>query len=299
MTSIIPNAVDIVRKTRSTEPSDSTSYKVPQVDPRDFHNADPEMISSEFCFYLKTIQSAVFRTLIDAMKEIVADTNLIFDEKGLLVKAIDESQHAMLHLRLSGDKFEEYICNGTYVCGVALINLHKLLKTMSSTDVLMIYQRKGEQNTLSIRVENNNKAKTATYKLFLLDLQKTNITSTTPEFKHAISIESTEFHKIVREMKDISTHMEIQCHEQTIRFLSVKGAFAEAAVHLGVDKTDRSNSVQIVQGIFDLRYLCMITKCTPLCRKVHLFMKNDYPLIIQYDVSNMGKCQLILMMSDV
>ena len=273
---------------------------IPQVDHRDFHNADPKLIEKEFCFFLKTVQSSVFRTLIDAMKEIVADTNIIFDERGVMVKAIDDSQHAMLHLRLEADKFEEYICSGTYVCGVALINLHKLLKTMGTTDVLMIYQRRGEQNTLSIRVDNNNKAKTATYRLFLLDLQKAHITSTTPEFKHAISIESTEFHKIVREMKDISTHMEIQCHEQTIRFLSVKGSFAEAAVHLGVDKNVRNaSSLQLVQGIFDLRYLCMITKCTPLCRKVNLFMKNDYPLIIQYDVSNIGTIQLVLMMSDI
>ena len=279
---------------------DVDNIVVPLVDHRNFHTADPVQIKKEYCFFLKTVQSSVFRTLIDAMKEIVADTNVVFDTRGILVKAIDESQHAMLHLRLNADKFEEYICSGTFVCGVALINLHKLLKTMGTTDVLMIYQRRGEQNTLCIRIENSKKAKTATYKLFLLDLQIARITSKAPEFKHAISIESSEFHKIIREMKDISSHMEIQCLSSTIKFLSVKGSFAEAAVHLSVEKVDSGdNETHLVQGVFDLRYLSMFTKCTPLSKKVNLYMKNDYPLIIQYDVSNMGIIQLVLMMSDM
>ena len=263
-----------------------------------FHDIGIEKIEHEYCFYLKTVQSTVFRTLIDAMKEIIADCNLIFDEKGILVKSIDASQHAMVHLRLNSDKFEEYVCKGKYICGIALINLHKLLKTMSTTDVLMLFQRRGEQNTLSIRVENNKKAKTSTYELFLLDLQSPTITSRAPEFKHAISIDSNEFHKIVREMKDISSFLEIRCHESTIKFLSVKGSFAEASINLRIHSNDHGQNNDLVQGVFDLRYLSMFTKCPPLSKKVNLYLKNDYPLIIQYNVSNMGTIQLVLMMSD-
>ena len=121
---------------------------IPVVDSRDLHNADREKIRSEFCFFVKTVQSTAFRTLVDAMKEIVADTNIVFDERGIMVKAVDDPQNAMVHLRLHADQFEEYICEGTHVCGVALLHLHRLLKTMASTDVLMIYMRRSMRSVL-------------------------------------------------------------------------------------------------------------------------------------------------------
>jgi proliferating cell nuclear antigen len=314
-------------------------YPLPVVDTRNFHGADPDHIKQEYCFFLKTVQSMVFRTLVDAMKEIVADTNVVFDERGVLVKAMDEPQNALIHLRLHATELEEYICDGTHVCGVALLHLHRILKTMSSTDVLMLYMRRSNRNVLEIRIENNKKAKTSHYSLYLLDLQKTNIHVRSPEFPQAISIDSTEFHKIIREMKDISRSVDIQCHRNTLRFKSVKGTFAEADIHLGIrstgDATTRvgtgaptplsvaaassSNMTaadtghgddddddggddglypDVVQGVFSLKYLSQFVKCTSLSKKVHLFLKNDYPLIVQYSVSNLGTIRLVLVYDD-
>lgn len=308
-------------------------YPLPVVDSRNFHSADPDSIRREYCFFLKSVQSIVFRTLVDAMKEIVADTNVVFDERGVLVKAMDEPQNALIHLRLHAEELEEYICDGTHVCGVALLHLHRILKTMSSTDVLMLYMRRSNQNVLEIRIENSKKAKTSHYSLYLLDLKKTNIRVRSPEFRQAISIDSTEFHKIIREMKDISGSIDIQCHRNTLRFKSVKGAFADADIHLGIRASGeatpadgavmsaRSNATataetvgglvsgrggtggpeeeeglypEIVQGVFSLKYLSQFVKCTSLSKKVHIFLKNDYPLIVQYGVSNLGTIRLVL-----
>ena len=273
------------------------STRVPMVDTRDFHNADRDDIKKEYKFFLKTVQSSAIRTLVDAMKEIVIDTNIVFDEQGMLVKAVDEPHNAMVHVRLNANRFEEYVCNGVVTCGVSLLHLYRLLRTMSTTDVLMLYMHKS-QNKLEIRIENNRKAKTSHYKLSTLDLPTTTIGGTSPEFEHAISIESSEFHKIVREMKDLSQHLEIQCHSNTLRFQIVDGAFAEASVNLGVESSNEGTSDVVVQGVFSLKYLSMFTRCSPLSKKVNIFLKNDYPLVLQYDVSDLGTIQLLLMMED-
>jgi proliferating cell nuclear antigen len=253
-----------------------------------------------YCFYLKSVQSSVFRTLVDAVKEIVADTNIMFDKSGITIKTVDESYNAMIHLKLNGNKFEEYSCSGTYTIGVALLNLHKLFKTMSSTDVLTMYQLKSEPTRLVLKIENNKKAKLSKYKLHLLDLPKKTIKSFSPSFNQAITIDSSEFHKIVREMKDIATDLELRCYDNTLRFKSVKGLFADAEIYLSLtdiqqDKKNTKND--IVQGVFDLKYLSMFCKCTPLSKKVCIYLKNDYPLIIRYNVNNLGEIRLILMMS--
>ena len=46
-------------------------------------------------FEIKTIQSAAFRTLIEALKEILSEANLEFDSTGIKIMAMDET-HTVL-----------------------------------------------------------------------------------------------------------------------------------------------------------------------------------------------------------
>ena len=49
-----------------------------------------------------------------------------------------------------------------------------------------------------------------------------------------------------------------------------------------------------IQGTFSLKYLLLFTKCTNLCNLIHMYIKNDYPLIIKYDVANLGHIKMCL-----
>ena len=51
---------------------------------------------------------------------------------------------------------------------------------------------------------------------------------------------------------------------------------------------------EIVQGVFELKYLTMFTKCTNLCPSIELYLKNDYPLVLRYMVANLGEIRLVL-----
>ena len=51
---------------------------------------------------------------------------------------------------------------------------------------------------------------------------------------------------------------------------------------------------QIFQGVYDIKYLCIFTKCTNLCANVEVFTKNDYPLVIRYYVASLGTIYLCL-----
>ena len=49
-----------------------------------------------------------------------------------------------------------------------------------------------------------------------------------------------------------------------------------------------------IQVIYSLKYLVLFTKCTNLCNLIHMYIKNDYPLIIKYTVANLGDIKLCL-----
>ena len=52
--------------------------------------------------------------------------------------------------------------------------------------------------------------------------------------------------------------------------------------------------MKIVQGTFELKYLIIFTRCSNLCSHVSLFLKNTYPIIIEYQVSTLGKIKFAL-----
>jgi proliferating cell nuclear antigen len=61
-------------------------------------------------FEIKTVQSGAFRTLIEALKEILTEANLEFDSQGIKIMAVDETHTVLVYLRLHSDRFETYYC---------------------------------------------------------------------------------------------------------------------------------------------------------------------------------------------
>ena len=64
-------------------------------------NADKD----KYVFMVKTVQSGAFRILVEALKEILTDTNLIFDKTGIKLVATDNSQIVLVHNEIISRKF--------------------------------------------------------------------------------------------------------------------------------------------------------------------------------------------------
>ena len=79
---------------------------------------------------IRTIQTAAIRILIEALKEILTDTNLIFDKSGIKIMTTDSTKTVLIHMKLESDKFEEFYCQKEIKCGISMMNLYKLIKTI-------------------------------------------------------------------------------------------------------------------------------------------------------------------------
>ena len=58
--------------------------------------------------------------------------------------------------------------------------------------------------------------------------------------------------------------------------------------------TQSKSATDIVQGNFFLKHLVLFTKCTSLCSDISLYLKNDYPIIVEYNVAGLGEIKLAL-----
>jgi proliferating cell nuclear antigen len=246
-----------------------------------------------YLMHLQTVQSTSFRVLIEALKEILTDVNLEFDEKGIRIVAMDISHTVLVHVRLQAENFEEYYCPKRIVIGLSMLNFYKLIKTTGNNDTLKIYVEKDDSNRLGIQIHNSEKQTLTKYKINLMDLPDELINIPPVVFDSVITMSSSHFQKICRDMNNLSDHIEIKCCGQHLIF-SCKGEFATQETHINKGQDLVKSPSEIIQGVFLLKYLVLFTKCTNLCNTIEMYLKNDYPLIITYACANLGIIKLCL-----
>jgi proliferating cell nuclear antigen len=244
---------------------------------------------------LKTVQACSFKILIEALKELLTDTCFEFDQSGLKIIAMDTSHIVLVHLKLEASKFEYFFCKKKISVGINMLNLHKLIKTINSNDTLTLFMDETDINHIGIKIENNEKNTKTTYKLNLLDLDNPHISIDPTQFNSVITLPSTDFQKICRDMSNVSEYVEIKNIGNQLIF-SCKGDFCSQETILSDNNSSCSTPKgnEIVQGIFKLKYLVLFTKCTNLCNTIELYLKNDYPLIIKYAVASLGEIKLAI-----
>jgi proliferating cell nuclear antigen len=252
---------------------------------------------SIYCVEVKTVQASAIKILIEALKELLTETCIEFDDSGIKIIAMDTAHVVLVHLKLEASKFEYYHCPKRHTIGVNMLNLHKLIKTINSNDSLTFFIDESDQNHLGIKIENSEKATRTTYKLNLYDLDNPQIKVDPAEFNSVITLQSSDFHKICRDMNNLADMVEIRNINNQLIF-KCSGEFAQQETIISDNDNGSTittkNANEIVQGVFNLKYLIMFTKCTNLCNVVELYLKNDYPLICAYNVASLGTLRLCL-----
>ena len=59
---------------------------------------------------LKTVQISPMRTLMTALKDILLETNIIFQPDGMRIINMDKSHTILVHLFLKAENFEVLVC---------------------------------------------------------------------------------------------------------------------------------------------------------------------------------------------
>lgn len=252
-----------------------------------------------YIFKIETVQSSAIRILVEALKEILTDGNIIVTKQGIKLIAMDSSHSVLIHLKLEAENFESFYCsNNSFTIGVNMMNLFKLIKTMTNSETLTLFIEKTNENQLGIIITNSEKNSQTTYKLNLLDLHEDPIDIPPAEFESELTLPSGDFQKIIRDMINIGENIEITSIGNNLK-LVCNGDFANQETILGetnngLSFTSHQSPELPIQGIFSLKYLLLFTKCTNLCNQIQLYIKNNYPLVIQYAVASLGNIKLCL-----
>jgi proliferating cell nuclear antigen len=117
-------------------------------------------------------------------------------------------------------------------------------------------------------------------------------------FSSIINIPSSDFQKIIRDLSVISDKLEIKSVGNELIF-KCNGQFASAEIHRaesdgGMEFILKQDSSKIIQGEFSLKNLGYFIKCTNLCSQIEVYLENDLPLVVKYNVASLGEIKLCL-----
>ena len=259
--------------------------------------------------YASTVQGSTIRGLLETLKDVVYESCFKFTKQGIKLVTLDSSRKSLVYLHLEAPSFDKYICNEELVAGVNLSSFTKLLKSVSK-NIVTIFIERHDPYKLGLIVENVEKKRVSLFKVPILDIEFSDLK--TPEVSHdtKIQIQSVDFQKLCRELITLGDIVEIQTDGINISFSAGSetgpGQVTEFCQNSDDDDSDfdgdddnfikrKRQRMQPFCEKYELKYLSLFSKSSALSTFVDISMSENKPLVLKYQVGNLGV--LIFMVS--
>ena len=253
---------------------------------------------------IQSVQVSPIRNMITALKDVLTDASITFTKQGMKIINFDKTHTILVNVMLHADKFEYYRCDPDKIIVCAnTLHLFKVISTMSNDDTLSIYidnadYHDGVVSHLGLQYDNGDIKQCYSQKLRLIEPDTEELVIPDVEYSTVINMPTTDFQKIIRDLNGISDRIEIKSVGNDLIF-SCEGNFATSRIFRSesdgnMEFVNKPDASVIIQGEFSLKSLSHFIKCTPLCSHLEMYLGNDLPLIIKYDVASLGSIALVL-----
>jgi proliferating cell nuclear antigen len=221
---------------------------------------------------------------------------------------MDKSHTILVHLMLEAKNFEVYECKmDKIIIGVNMFHLFKLINTIDNDDTLTIYIEEADYTDgivqyLGLKFENGDIKQHKIQKLRLIEPDNEELAIPDVTFSSVINLPSVDFQKIIRDLSCISEKIEIKCvttNEGAELIFKCSGGFAHAEIRRAecdgnMEFVKKQENSKIIQGEFSLKNLGYFIKCTNLCNQIEMYLDNNMPVIVKYNVASLGPMKLAL-----
>lgn len=258
-------------------------------------------MNKDIIFEAKTVQTSNIKTLFEVLKEVLIDLNLVITKDKIKIVALNNTEVSLIHVKLEAEAFESYFCERTndnpLILGIHTDNLYKIIKTIKHDETISFYVTKKDPHFLFIRKENKVRNSINIFKVQLHTINAANYELPDIGFDTEITMSSTEFQKLCKDYHGLGAKtLEIKTVGHQLFFSSV-GDFSSFEAVLGSSNNTsfvNENDSSVIQGEFDIKYLLLFSKASNLSNTVELYLKNDYPLVMNYRIGSLGDLKFIV-----
>lgn len=298
--------------------------KTPVAEELPAHLKETEQIdTSLYKIFLKTSRSHVIKNWIEGLRYIISEGTICFspEDGGIIsLSSVNTSETVFVFTKLLGHLFENWFCEEKTTVSVNFAQLFKAMKGCTEKDLFSMYVLKDQPEKLYTKTEATQDL-TTTHTIQLLELPESNIRIRKKlSYSCQITISSSQFSKVLRDMEHVgSTYCQMTVVGDTLTLTSVSnvcddtGHVKQESTFKGKNIADTSNLDDVYQseaptaaneapkiytGTFLLKYLTFFVRHVTLSEVVRIYLRNDFPLLIEYKVSNLGYLRFIVVPSN-
>jgi proliferating cell nuclear antigen len=245
-------------------------------------------------------EGAVLKKLTEAMKDLVTEANFDCSTTGISLQAMDSSHVSLVALLLRADGFDHFRCDRNISLGINLGSMGKVLKCCNNGDIVTL---KADDNAdaMTFMFENQSADRISDFELKLMDIDSEHLGIPDTEYKSTVKMPAGEFQKICRDLSILGDTVTIAVAKDAVKF-SVTGEMGSGNMTIkennSVDtKEEEKVTVEAEEPVtlnFALRYLNFFTKATPLSASVVLHLSKDVPLVVEYQIEELGHIRFYL-----
>jgi proliferating cell nuclear antigen len=244
-------------------------------------------------FEARLHSAALLKRVLDAVKDLIVDANLLCTEDGIQLQAMDAAHVSLVCFTLLADAFSLYSCDETVTLGVNTVIFARILKCADNNDSVLL-KTSADGSKLLITFESPSGSRTSTFEMNLMDLNTDQFHLPDTEYTTCIKMPSAEFTRMVRDMQAFGDTCTFDIRESRVEF-QVHGDAGKATMAVKQDKTHKDEQqwteIQTDGPLameFALKYLSVFTKAQAISDQVALYLLEGVPMYVNYDMGDQG-----------
>ncbi|OMH80648.1 Proliferating cellular nuclear antigen 1 [Zancudomyces culisetae] len=257
----------------------------------------------------RLLQASILKGIVESVKDLVREANFDCSDSGISFQAMDESNVALSSFLLRAEGFETYRCDRNLSLGVRFSSLSKILKCANNDDIVVI-RAEDDADVLNFVFESPDESKISEYQIKLLDIDGEHLSIPEQEFDCVIKMSSSEFSKLCRDMTLLGQTVVIDAAKEGVKFSTYGDIGAGSVLYKHSSSIDDSSSgsggkgrggsggmsargcsIELREPVsleLSLKYLNNFTKAAPLSDYVVISASNEIPVMVQFDVGDIG-----------
>ena len=163
----------------------------------------------------------LFKKIVAALSDLVEQGNFQVDSNMISFQGMDSSHVSLVSLQLKESGFDPYRCDRDIVLGIQFASLNKILKCMTSKDILSI-RAEEDSDIVNFIFESPNNKSFSNFELKLNDIDQEQLGIPDTHYSTTIQMKSNEFQRICRDLQAIGDTVTISATKEGVKF-SVNG----------------------------------------------------------------------------
>merc|ERR1712142_435940 len=250
-------------------------------------------------FEARLVQGSLLKKVLEAIKDLLNEASWDCADTGIQLQAMDNSHVSLVSLNLRAEGFDKYRCDRNLIMGMNLTSMSKILKCAANDDIITM-KAQDSADTVTFMFESPNQEKVSDYEMKLMNLDQEHLGIPETDYSCVIKMPSGEFARVCRDLSQFGESIVIACTKEGVKF-SAAGDIGTANIKLAqtssVDKEEEAVVVDMQEPVtltFACRYLNMFTKASPPSPQVSLSMSPDVPLVVEYNIGEIGHIRYYL-----